>query len=352
MKAKWLCGLATPLVAMTGRTAELRMPPEMATDEQGRFVLTVQQADYRLVNGPEHIQTRSFSTPDPDALLVGPTLRVKPGSTVRLHFTNAMHYADAEGDAFDSPTVPHGFDVINLHVHGMHVSPRDNSDNVLLNILPADTPDAAMKACGHENAHDVAHHHICVKGVFDYEFRIPADHPAGTYWYHPQKHGAVAEHLGRGLAGALIVEDDVHGLDSLPAVQDVKRKGREKLLVLQEIVYAPDSGSDGAQKEAVTCSSVYSFFGCNYGDSDPLPKPGNVNLKLAINGQFDATVSMEPGEAQLWRVVNTTVGNVVPLCLVPAVVTRGQRHGSMRWRPMACRSAGRGGRARPRIRRS
>ncbi len=38
--------------------------------------------------------------------------------------------------------------------------------------------------------------------TFTYEFDVP---DAGTYWYHPHHHSA--EQVGRGLAGALIVEE-------------------------------------------------------------------------------------------------------------------------------------------------
>ena len=40
------------------------------------------------------------------------------------------------------------------------------------------------------------------EGSFDYEFTPP---DAGTYWYHPHAHGA--EQVGRGLMGALIIEE-------------------------------------------------------------------------------------------------------------------------------------------------
>lgn len=50
---------------------------------------------------------------------------------------------------------PHGFNTTNMHLHGLHVSPKANSDNVLLEIPPGER--------------------------FDYEYHIPANHPAGTY---------------------------------------------------------------------------------------------------------------------------------------------------------------------------
>ncbi|MDQ3886052.1 MAG: multicopper oxidase domain-containing protein, partial [Actinomycetota bacterium] len=92
----------------------------------------------------------------------GPTLRVRPGDLVRIRLVNHLGQAT------------------NLHTHGMHVSPQDNGDNPFLRIDPGTS--------------------------FDYEIRIPLDHPAGTFWYHPHHHGTVADQIFAGLAGALLVD--------------------------------------------------------------------------------------------------------------------------------------------------
>ena len=41
---------------------------------------------------------------------------------------------------------------------------------------------------------------------FTFEYDIRDDHPSGTFWYHPHKHGSVAYQWSNGVAGALIVE--------------------------------------------------------------------------------------------------------------------------------------------------
>ena len=75
----------------------------------------------------------------------GPTLRLRPGDTLRVTLKNELDQAT------------------NLHTHGLHVSPDGNSDNVYLMIEPGQT--------------------------FHYEYKIPANHPSGTFWYHPHHHG-------------------------------------------------------------------------------------------------------------------------------------------------------------------
>ena len=53
------------------------------------------------------------------------------------------------------------------------------------------------------------------------------DQPASTLWYHPHPHGRTAEHVDRGVAGVLIVDDEeeadldlprTYGVDDLPVI--------------------------------------------------------------------------------------------------------------------------------------
>jgi FtsP/CotA-like multicopper oxidase with cupredoxin domain len=87
---------------------------------------------------------------------------VRPGDELAVRLTNHL----------DQPT--------NLHTHGLRVSPQDNSDNPFVQVDPGTS--------------------------FDYPYRIPADHPAGTHWYHPHHHGMAADQLFGGLDGALLVD--------------------------------------------------------------------------------------------------------------------------------------------------
>lgn len=112
-----------------------------------------------------------------------PRLEARPGDTIRIHFTNNLSQAT------------------NLHYHGLHISPADNADNVFLNIPPNEQ--------------------------LTYEFTIPQNHPAGTFWYHPHHHGHVAEQLFGGLAGLFIVRGD---LDEIPEIN----AAQEEFLVLKD----------------------------------------------------------------------------------------------------------------------
>lgn len=76
------------------------------------------------------------------------------------------------------------YNATNLHFHGGWVSPAGNSDNVLRELHPSGSR------------------------VHEYEYNIPSDHPAGTFWYHPHVHGATAIQVGSGMAGPLIIKGD------------------------------------------------------------------------------------------------------------------------------------------------
>ncbi len=119
----------------------------------------------------------------------GPTLVVNPGERLIVHAGNSLSGLTIP-DLVDPMLTPAGEEVpltprildampLNLHTHGLHVSPNLNSDNVLLEFEP-----------GQANT---------------YVYDIPSDHPQGLYWYHPHRHQITEPQVYRGLAGMLVV---------------------------------------------------------------------------------------------------------------------------------------------------
>jgi FtsP/CotA-like multicopper oxidase with cupredoxin domain len=197
----------------------------------------------------------------------GPTFRVQRGDLVRINLVNNLPNQGADNSnevckqatMTGTPlTIPdvfqgcfHGFDFTNIHYHGMHVTPDSTStmvgDDVLLVVAPRDS--------------------------MQYSFRIPTNQSPGTHWYHPHKHGSVAVQVANGMAGAFIVEDTTTGLDSI-----VKHLGMvEHLIAVQQV--------------AATVGLLSGF-----GELDG-PAP-------LVNGQYQPTIYMAPGEVQRWRIVN------------------------------------------------
>ncbi len=122
-----------------------------------------------------------------DNLYPAPTLRVYPGQTLIVHLNNALNGLTIR-DFYDPAYTAKGKTVpiypvqlkqapMNLHVHGIHTSPKGNSDNVLLHI-PA----------GMANT---------------YTYHIPMDMPQGMYWYHSHLHTITTPQTYFGLAGML-----------------------------------------------------------------------------------------------------------------------------------------------------
>jgi FtsP/CotA-like multicopper oxidase with cupredoxin domain len=168
----------------------------------------------------------------------GPTWRLQPGDLLQVRLINRI----------DAPT--------NLHTHGLHVSPEGNGDNPFLNIEPGQS--------------------------FDYEIQLPTDHPAGTFWYHPHRHGLVADQLHAGLYGAIVVDD------GLPAT-------RERLLIVSDISLR----ADGTARPA----------------SPPEAMLGREGDLLMVNGQRQPELTARPGERERWRIVNACTSRFLRLAL-------------------------------------
>lgn len=101
----------------------------------------------------------------------------------------------------------------------------------------------------------------------------------GTHWYHAHKHGSTALNLANGMAGAFIIEGPYD--DALKPLFN-----KEIVLVLQ-------------QYDAVI-------------NLDRAPKT-NVVENIYVNGQFQPVLHMQPGEVQLWRIVNACHQLTVPI---------------------------------------
>jgi FtsP/CotA-like multicopper oxidase with cupredoxin domain len=168
----------------------------------------------------DKIRLRSYdgTDVDPKVPYVSPTNVVRPGDTIRVNLDNQLPFDPSclpgkMEHMDDMPNKPHCFNGTNLHTHGLWVNPAGNGDNVLLSINPG------------------------VK--FQYEYNIPSDHAAGTFWYHTHRHGSTALQVSSGMAGALIVRGtplptaDRHG-----DIDTLLTGFGERVIVFQQIQYA------------------------------------------------------------------------------------------------------------------
>jgi len=225
------------------------------------------KVDYAsLTLGADPVRLRSYN-----GVLAGPTLRAKPGDTLKIKLVNALP-ANLGAGGHTNNTL-HEYNTTNLHTHGLHVSPSGNSDNVLLDVLPGTTQ--------------------------DYEIQVPANHPAGTFWYHAHRHGSVAAQVSSGMSGALIIEG---GMDAVPEVAATKGD-HDRVVLLQQIPYViPPGETEGVIEEGI------GEFG-----------PGTWNSSsrfTTVNGVVLPVIQLKPGEVERWRFVDSGFRERLDLRLV------------------------------------
>ena len=200
-----------------------------------------------------------------DGAIPGAMWSLRPGQTLRVDLVNELPPLDHEAMDMDRP---HQWTTTNLHTHGLHVSPVGDGDNPFVTIEPG------------------ARHH--------YEIEIPTDHTGGLFWYHPHRHGGVAQQIRGGMAGAIIVRGEI---DEVPEVA----AATERIVVIQGIelddqFHVPAPIPDPSKTEA--------FF----------PR---AQILYPINGRVAPTLTMRPGEVQRWRILNAAEGKFMDL-VIPA----------------------------------
>jgi FtsP/CotA-like multicopper oxidase with cupredoxin domain len=221
-----------------------------------------------------------------EGTIPGPTLVVEPGDTLSIDMPNDLppNPQEQRDGAF-----PHDPYTINLHTHGLEVSPLGISDNIFRHMEP-----------GTKN-------HVRVE--------IPRDHPTGTYWYHTHKHGSVTFQFIGGMAGFLIIKGGPGTLDALPEIKAAK----DVVMGFQVI----RSDLDG---NVVFVNQESGQFGTFPPDADPTGQgpwstygidgaPGKSYFYYTTNGKTNPTMHMRPGEVQRWRLLNATEGDNLPVAL-------------------------------------
>lgn len=233
-----VAAVATTATALTLEAASVNenaptlLEPPMLTSKAGLLELTLTAAYVdKTVNG-KNVRMMSYNGTVP-----GPTIQVSPGDKLRIKFVNQLG------------------ETTNLHTHGLHVSPEGNSDNPMVMIRDGET--------------------------FDYEYDIPADHPTGTFWYHPHHHGMVASQVYAGLYGAIIVTEQT--------------ESPSRVLVISDTSFATDGSVAGANLMSIMMGREGDF--------------------VMVNGVVQPWAQMDR-TSERWRIVNACTSRNLNLSVV------------------------------------
>jgi FtsP/CotA-like multicopper oxidase with cupredoxin domain len=325
---------------------EVTLTPRQSTatlDTVARPVKNMLLFDYSVQRG-----TSSDGHMSGAHMYPAPTLHVEPGERLIIHMNNELRGLSIP-DYYDPKYTPVGQTVpkyptmltsspINLHVHGAHVSPRGNADNVLLHI------DAGMSNT--------------------YVYDIPKNMTPGTFWYHSHLHTLTAMQTYFGLAGMLLVG---RADSDIPLVTQKNIPIRTMLLQYNTVFDRKDGMSQmtnpnwpqwvstlikptgnqlangtyrpllapvnflqskkGTQFATVWYSGPLSienkrgrfqFIPMNLQRFTPFDKSGpavKANLKLpdyerdtqfTVNGQFEPELKVKPGQTEIWVLANVS----------------------------------------------
>jgi L-ascorbate oxidase len=266
-----------------------------STPHEQLLELNVEYVEGSLFNpatgSMDRVWLRSYTGPGiSNERYIAPAIHASPGETLRVNLHNRLP-ADptcAKGDHGDV-NVPHCFNGTNLHTHGLWVNPSGNGDNVLLSINPADK--------------------------FEYEFPIPSEHPAGTFWYHTHRHGSTALQVSSGMAGALIIHGDRLPTATRPGDLDTLLKGApDHVFVLQQIqYYCPDAEGGIKRNDNNTYRCDPGDVGVieNYEPFRSASGWSGSGRYTSINGLILPDVEARQGEVARWRFIHGGVRDTI-----------------------------------------
>jgi FtsP/CotA-like multicopper oxidase with cupredoxin domain len=302
--------LSTPSGSVCDPAAEVTHTGNIVTVTLGveEHKNTIYNPGNPATNYRDTVSLRSYG-----GCLTGPLIDTKPGTTLRVNLKNDL--------SKDDPSCPHGldpvgqpgcFNTINMHFHGLHVSPSGNSDNVLLNITPSTQ--------------------------FNYEVNIPEDHPSGTFWYHAHRHGSTAMQVASGASGVLIIRGNrpyTPATPNTPAIpgdidtilKDTNGPFKERLFLFQQIPYAcfDDKGNiiRTGPKDTDPWECPMGKTGVVEDFNQQLSSPTVWDFSgryTSINGVVQPRITgIKAGEIQRWRFVHGGIHDTVNIQIVPMI---------------------------------
>ena len=232
----------------TPAASALLIPPLLEpTVEDGvsRYGLTIGASQHDYQRGAGMTDTYAYN----GGSVLGPTLRLRTGDSVAISVKNELE------------------ETTTTHWHGADVPAEDDGG---------------------------PHSMIAPGATWVADFDVIQ--PAATLWYHPHVHGFTAEHVYRGAAGLMIIDDDNPAGARLPATYGVD----DIPVIIQDRAFTADGQLD---------------FAIDDGDG------GNLDGVLTVNGTINPYVEIPTGPVRL-RLLNGSQGRIYQLSVAGGDMTK------------------------------
>ena len=226
--------------------APFRDPVEAVKNSLGVYELAVQEAQVNVNGTWATLLTYNGQFP-------GPAIRARRGENLRVQVKNFLPYTTEKN------ILGHTKNVTNLHTHGLHVSPNEPADSMMVRLRPGE--------------------------IYDYSYDLSREEPGHLNFYHPHVHGVVAEQYWGGLVGPLIIEDEITALSGYET----------HTMVLKDLTLR------GSMPEPYTSNMEYMH--------------GKEGSLVMVNGQVNPVLNIRPGQVQRWQVVNASNARFYKLSL-------------------------------------
>ncbi len=249
------------------------------------------------------------------AKFAAPPVVTLPGKTIRYKLYNQLPEQIKPGapvpqvpsvtcpeTAMNKPAADGCFNITNLHSHGLWISPTGNSDNVLLSLYPSVN--------------------------FEYEYNLPLDHPAGTFWYHPHVHGSTAMQVASGMSGPLVVygtraptEKRNGDVDTLlkkfePKARSTESASVQEILMLQQIPYGCKSTNEATMgKYGPFCKPGQVGVVESFSQVDAPTAWNDSQRYTSINGAVQPYFKMRSKQVYRWRLIDAAFQSTVNLVI-------------------------------------
>ena len=256
----------------------------------------------------------------------GVRLALQKGDALKIRLINRLpsmsaakvkHVGDpGQANLYLNPT--------NIHTHGLVVPARPATlkDPTFGDYVFVTAYNSANGVPVPQNTHQ---HGAIVMDTIDYRIDIPANHPSGSFWFHPHIHGIALNQVSQGLAGIITiggVGDYARG----DAVAAAFPEAHVRHLILKDIqVLAANTSIDvGNGPQPVANGEVLNQEDPNFCAQSPAPSevrqgacPGQDNSPdgnnfsggnwyFTVSGQKFPTLSVNHADGEVWRLTNAS----------------------------------------------